>query len=356
MPYTSVDDRYFWYQFGRIKPTLRRIIMLGAAIVSLFSFWEVYIDPNAFPRSVILRTIASGLLVSSLVLFINPKNEAHFTNYLLLLSVISICFITVSYCSSERIMPYLVSALAYYCVSVLVLAPFMSIRRMIAVYSTTWISVNVILLTYGELAIYGEAWYSINVHLLPLMLFSAAGCFRLRQAALQQFSLYEQLLSQASLDGLTRTLNRQSFSEVAEKRWFSSLPDVCVAMIDIDDFKRLNDTYGHLAGDNAIRHVANLIMDTTRKTDLVCRWGGEEFVILIAGLDARGAHSLSQRVCKKIANTPFIYKDNPISLTVSIGFAAYQDQPDLVELINEADIALYRAKHNGKNQLQAANN
>jgi len=124
-------------------------------------------------------------------------------------------------------------------------------------------------------------------------------------------------------------------------------------MVDIDFFKKVNDTYGHLVGDKAIVLTTSLIKDSLRDGDIVIRYGGEEFLIILHGADSEDAFTVCERIRHKVQDSVLKEGDQQINLSVSIGIAAYPEQPVAkeMELIDMADQALYHAKNNGRNRV-----
>jgi len=178
------------------------------------------------------------------------------------------------------------------------------------------------------------------------------------QQALNQAK--EELAFQASHDVLTGLLNRRAIMDALEKelsRTSRQEQPLCVAMCDIDFFKSINDSYGHLAGDQVLRQVSQLISAEIRIYDLVGRYGGEEF-LLIFNASVDDVHSLLERIRHSIADTAFKYEDNTLKVTISSGFAVFQPSTDDCNsqvLIDSADKALYRAKENGRNRVEIFN-
>ena len=124
-----------------------------------------------------------------------------------------------------------------------------------------------------------------------------------------------------------------------------------ISMLDIDHFKKINDTYGHPAGDDVLRTLAGRISNDTRHPDTVGRFGGEEFLIVLPHSTMKAACEQAQRLCEAIRSTPVMIGGNPITITVSIGIAQYKrHKEDWQFLLNRADAALYKAKNNGRNQ------
>jgi diguanylate cyclase (GGDEF)-like protein len=134
---------------------------------------------------------------------------------------------------------------------------------------------------------------------------------------------------------------------------------VCLLMIDMDKFKRLNDTYGHTIGDLALKHVATIMRCNLRSTDLLARYGGEEFVVMMPAASLAKARTSAERLRHCIHNTPLLLDDGAspaLALAVSIGVAQCQPGWGLNELLTASDRALYNAKNTGRNRVCEAPN
>lgn len=154
-------------------------------------------------------------------------------------------------------------------------------------------------------------------------------------------------------DALTGLYNRRHFDNSVEREFLRSKRyggDLAIAIIDIDFFKKINDTYGHLCGDYVLKEVGYLILDNFRKTDLVFRYGGEEFVVLLTETPIEGAKIPLERLRKSIENYDFNYQGTRINVTISIG-AAPNATDNVNDFLNNADKALYQAKNSGRNKL-----
>jgi len=156
---------------------------------------------------------------------------------------------------------------------------------------------------------------------------------------------------------LTKLYNRRYLIEQGELVFQKCVEEQhhcsCIA-IDIDFFKKVNDTYGHLIGDEVLKHVANIITNSVRKIDIVTRYGGEEFVILSPNTTLESAVKIAERVRQHVEDHPYT-ADFEINVTVSIGIAGYGDSENVstfYELLDKADQALYIAKESGRNQLR----
>ncbi len=176
----------------------------------------------------------------------------------------------------------------------------------------------------------------------------------------RQFKEYRLMITQkikvlgifATTDTLTGALNRTKFQLIIErememvKRYNQSLSMI---MFDIDHFKRINDRYGHTAGDSVLKTVADIVRENTRKTDYFIRWGGEEFMILSSGVDLNKEYKLAQKIRKVIENQKF---ENVGRITVSLGVVEIKKNETVNSFIKRADAAMYKAKKLSRNRVE----
>ncbi len=176
-----------------------------------------------------------------------------------------------------------------------------------------------------------------------------------RTVALQEAN--RQLAEMSRTDALTGLPNRRGFLEACaaelERSRRSGRP-FAIVLADVDRFKRVNDTLGHAAGDAALSGIARGIRDALRAQDLVARWGGEEFILLLPETDAAGATQVAEMVRAAIAASPFELAGSTLLLTASFGVAEHRDPTRLEPTIAAADRALYRAKESGRNRVASA--
>jgi diguanylate cyclase (GGDEF)-like protein len=170
--------------------------------------------------------------------------------------------------------------------------------------------------------------------------------------ALEKITLFEEIKSLSVSDGLTGLRNHLSIVsklEVEVQRSERYGSPLSVIIFDIDNFKEVNDTYGHLAGDAVLVEVARMIRKGVRGIDSVGRYGGEEFLVILPETDGAAATVIGDRLREKVAETLFIHNGKTISVSVSGGVASYRDGRDAGKLIGLADENLYKAKNEGKN-------
>ena len=157
---------------------------------------------------------------------------------------------------------------------------------------------------------------------------------------------------QALYDELTKIYNRVKFNEMLDfevernKRYGNNLS---LIILDLDDFKQINDNFGHLVGDRILVETATVVKNTIRATDITARWGGEEFVVLLSNCDLENARKVADTIREKIKN---FFVKNPPEITCSLGVAQLKEYDTKESFIHEADKALYRAKRNGKNRVE----
>ncbi len=167
----------------------------------------------------------------------------------------------------------------------------------------------------------------------------------------------EQLRELVHADPLTGAFNRggldEAFAREAARADRRDSP-LCVALLDLDDFKRLNDTRGHQAGDNALLHLVNVARETLRPNDIIARFGGEEFVILMPDTGMDSAMSVICRLQHNLATSCLLHTGRPLPITFSAGVTPRAPCEHQSTVISRADEALYEAKHAGKNRAVAA--
>lgn len=157
----------------------------------------------------------------------------------------------------------------------------------------------------------------------------------------------------AGTDSLTGAYNRRRFVELVSEQMNSDRP-FCIAIFDLDHFKKINDTYGHLAGDRVIRTAVKLITQYSRQRDLVGRYGGEEFVLCLPESSAQDALETAERVRQAFVANLVTYKGQSIAVTISAGVACRRTGESIEQLLSRADHALYEAKNKGRNGCVAA--
>jgi len=167
----------------------------------------------------------------------------------------------------------------------------------------------------------------------------------------------EQMSEMVREDQLTGSLNRRGLEDVLEREMARAdrrHSPLCIAMLDLDDFKRINDQYGHTAGDEALIHLVRVIKDTLRAMDVIARFGGEEFLIVLPDTGQDEAVQTVIRLQRELTKRIFMHNHTRLLMTFSAGVALRAEGEDRTSLIKRADTALYQAKKAGKNRVAAA--
>jgi two-component system, cell cycle response regulator len=204
---------------------------------------------------------------------------------------------------------------------------------------------------YGSMILFGDT-FSDEDRMTAASLASQA------VIALEAARLHRMVSNQALVDGLTGLANRRACEETlnGELARAERFPGpLAVVVADLDDFKDVNDSYGHQAGDVVLREFARLLEENVRDVDLAGRWGGEEFLLVLPGTDLAGAARVAERVRRALtARTLLSVDGEPVPVKASFGVAAYPHGRSPAELFAAADIALYEAKRAGKNRVEIA--
>jgi len=177
---------------------------------------------------------------------------------------------------------------------------------------------------------------------------------RLSQTNKELEHALNELQKMARHDPLTGLYNRRVIDNSLAyeiERSKRGVKGLSVAMGDIDYFKDVNDNYGHECGDMVLQEISKLMCDMLRKTDIVGRWGGEEFLLILPEADTFGASLVVERIRKAISEMPLICRDKEIKVTISFGISHHKGEVKRQQIVDEADKALYRAKRDGRNRV-----
>lgn len=171
-------------------------------------------------------------------------------------------------------------------------------------------------------------------------------------ASIGNIKLFERMQRQATRDGLTGLMNHKTFYEALERELWRSRRyggTISLIMADIDNLKRINDTYGHRAGDKVIREVSRRIKECVRQIDLAARYGGDEFAVILPNTALEEATLVSQRIVESVGRAPIEWQGQEIVLSISVGVGQYGPDTNPEDITSRSDRALYSAKQSGKN-------
>ncbi len=166
----------------------------------------------------------------------------------------------------------------------------------------------------------------------------------------------KQMYESALRDGLTKAFNKKYFTDRLESELTFAIRHssaLALVMFDIDHFKKVNDTYGHQAGDYVLSEMSTLLTTTLRAEDVFARYGGEEFAVICRGIDLSQAHVVAERMRKAVEKHRFVHEGTVIPVTISVGVTGLPDPvvKDASDLVSRADKALYQSKHGGRNRV-----
>jgi diguanylate cyclase (GGDEF)-like protein len=208
------------------------------------------------------------------------------------------------------------------------------------------------------LVVWGIMWYrtrSLRQRQRQLERLVAERTRQLQEEKTALEAARRELQVQATHDSLTGLFNHASILEHLEREVARAVRDhepLGVLLVDLDNFKAINDNYGHLCGDDVLQETSDRLLSAVRGYDLVGRYGGEEFLILFPGWDFQSAPGRVDDVLNAVRNVPFEIEDHQITITCSVGVAVFrpdQDQPSTREVLSRSDTALYVAKNSGRN-------
>ena len=206
---------------------------------------------------------------------------------------------------------------------------------------------------FGVLAYYGKPspFDGEDVDSLEILV-------RQAETAIENSFLYEEAVRLSLTDGMTGLWNRRQFdlrleSELSRAVRFSE--PFAVVFVELDQMKTVNDRYGHQAGDTVLIELARRLSEAVREVDVVARWGGDEFTLLLPKTGLPGALLLAEKIRSAVVNAPFRVDEGSLDITISVGVAAYPEHGSSgKDLVAAADAAMYRAKANGRNRVEHA--
>ncbi len=228
----------------------------------------------------------------------------------------------------------------------------LSSSTLFASLSTTLFGIAYLCISYYIMELY-NLWIPVVLPTLAIMVAFALSFLAKYLLKARDFEYQYKL---ATIDGLTELYNHRYFQDALRKQLDISRrynQPFSLIIVDIDFFKKFNDTYGHQAGDAVLRQVAKILKTNSRTTDYVCRYGGEEMTIILPNTNAEDALFNANRICKAVADTPFhLTPVDKVNVTISLGVSTFPDNAQTPQdLIEWADKGLYYAKEHGRNQV-----
>lgn len=356
--FTPDLEKEFRENFAR-RNRIYAPVAYGSALLmySLYAFLDWIIVPERIGQLLLVRLgISLPVLLGILVLLALPAAR-RFMQPLLALAGISASF------AINGLMLIGWPELHVYFFGVIVVNLYVQVfGRLLFAWATTTSCLNVVIfLGFMQLAGASFEQYAVSLFFIFSTLFlgvivgwSTERLWRilfLRGRNLVQTN--EVLRASSQTDPLTGLLNRRGMLEalqIEHSRLGRSGRGYVIALLDLDHFKRINDTWGHECGDAVLKEIAEHFRATLRNTDVVSRWGGEEFLFLLPDSGLAGGRILVEKVRRHIANTPFMHKAKRIPVTVTAGVCEADFGLSITQVLSEADNALYEGKRNGRNQ------
>lgn len=346
------------FQYAQQRFFLRRINFIAQLVFLLYFFADCIILPDVYLQSALLRlSCAAASLLACFYLF-KFKKDILLLDMLLPVSTalsMALWMLLLLWSHSPWASSYIYASVIFILTANLCI----QVRFKPALYSTAAMSL---------LALSGALLQQLSLQetLLFLLTFSPIALFSLYiswssalnarrnflRSLLDDWNL-RSFKNQAHTDELTQLYNRRQFVHMAERRiqeW-PTPASTCLLMLDVDYFKKINDTYGHDIGDRVLQAIAATARKEMRQKDVLARFGGEEFIALLAETHIQDAIVIAERIRQRIQQECLQLKqDQPLSFTVSIGISELKShKQQLDELVKQADIALYQAKENGRN-------
>lgn len=256
--------------------------------------------------------------------------------------------LTISYVSYDAPSFFVMYNWFFYLVATMMLGALMT-KKIFIIMESFQISIVILLMLYfskssEDIFLYCMVSFSLVFYVYAVVALN-------RKNGEESYANAHRMYIISSTDGLSGLLNRRTWYEKCEF-FFQKMDNISFIMLDIDFFKKINDTYGHDTGDVVIKEVSNILVEQTRDKDILGRLGGEEFGIFLLNSTLEEILKIAQRIKDKIQETTIIHNVNSINITISIGISLKNENTKtLLELIKQADINLYEAKQTGRNKI-----
>lgn len=349
-------DSYDEYFEKRIFPIILILARVGILLILAFAALDVHFKGGAtiFIELVGIRLIAAVLAFGVIVVIRHPTFSGKRSTWIVLLMVAGMLVLCLGYSLVDPRPPVLPLVITYYLLAFIILAPLVKITLLSILYMASMLLIGASLFISN---IPEQQILLFSLFVLPTFIFLSVALVAWQRSGRETYALARQNFFYATFDMLSGVLNRRSWYEQLEST-IGSLQDgggeLSLIILDIDHFKAVNDRWGHLAGDEVIRTLSARILQCTQGPDTpgsaVGRLGGEEFGIMIPGVDHGYGMEIAERIRREIASKPVPWGKGLIRVTVSLGVATGSAQLSLDHLVARADRALYVAKHGGRNR------
>ncbi len=320
---------------------------LALAILYLFFDYKVYGDTPHWDGVFIARLIAIFFAVMVVVAVSHSFFKNHRVEAITFFGTLGYTAITYGYIAFDNDVHFVGYNWVYYLVATIMLGPLITkkIYIIMEIYQ-----ILIVLILFERFDKSSEEIFIYTIFSIPLAVYVFAVVALNRKNGEEAYENAYQMHIIASVDVLSNLLNRRS--------WYDKSRGICALnkglsfiMLDIDHFKKVNDTYGHDAGDIVIKMVADTLMEETRENDIVGRLGGEEFGIILPKTSLDEAVEIGERIRKAIESKSVKYGDLELKVTISLGATHSQSNNDLEAVVKIGDTNLYKSKQNGRNRI-----
>jgi len=347
----DVESDFMDYDRSVSQNIVRVLILLVGSVFALFIFSDIYFyrDKSVFPLAVGLRAV--GLLITVAAFFLVGKFK-RFNHALIMVTLMQLALFAI-YLVNLHILQATQLYLQFMTAMLFIMAVFLIPN----VWKNSFIAGCIILAGYlifraNALTPLESATLTMQgIYLGICLACCAIFLFGRENSRRKQFAA-EKLMEFISItDSLTAIYNRSRFEHVLGT-WIKNMRHnpISLLLFDIDDFKKVNDRFGHTVGDQVIVGITEVISAHIRDEDMFARWGGEEFVLLFSNTGIERASELAERLRRLVEVNPHVEAEK---VTISIGVAEYQQGESITEFVNRADEKMYEAKRAGKNQVMA---
>ena len=352
-PLSPASD-YYQYQLKRIRPLVKNLGSLATLILLLMLPWDYLTGSDQRNLAMAMRMLAILQFYFIAIVWQKAWLEKHFVSILMVLGLVSYLCLSFNYILLEDHTPYLYTILFYFNLAFLVLAPIASSLQIVLVLCVPTLLMYVLLYMHPELHMFISPF---TLHSLPLLVLLNMAAWYMRNNAQNTYELYCENLELASHDSLTGLFNRRAWENRSHNMFVKARREktsFAVLLTDVDHFKKVNDTWGHPAGDEVLSRLAGCLSAAVREYDVVGRYGGEEFIISIGGMGKDQVRNLGERLRQAVEKLVIKLEDGTIiSITTSVGIAFYNGgEVTLDMMIEQSDKAMYRAKRGGRNRVE----
>lgn len=353
----AFQQAFLNFQYAQQRFFLRRINYIAQLVFLLYFFADRFILPDVYIASALLRIGCSAAALLACFYLFKFKKDIRLLDMILPISTACSMALWMSLLLQSH-SPWASSYIYASVIFILMANLCIQVRFKPALYSTAFIGLSALagaqqLLSPQEAMLFLLTFSPIVLFSLYISWSSALSARRNFLRCLQDDWNLRRFENLAHTDELTQLYNRRQFVHMAERRiheWPTPASS-CLLMLDVDYFKKINDAYGHDSGDRVLQVIAGTARKEMRQSDVLARFGGEEFIALLPETHIQDAMIIAERIRQRIQQEYLCLKpDQPLSFTVSIGVAELKSHKQLLdELVKQADIALYQAKENGRN-------